>query len=213
MKTLQEQAESMLETIDSADATKKYARLKPEDRALIFRLAARGHLTQAEIAKAVGCDPATVCRTLKLLDTRKEARAILESGAARLADTVVTTDDAGIALKALGKLDVVRDDKADVAGAPAFYIHIGGPPVTIFFDGDVIDASFEVLPPHIGDGPPPPPERRAIHLLRGQTSLSLPDSLGLADVPPHVQITDEARQLLEARAASSAIDVTPRDAA
>jgi ParB-like chromosome segregation protein Spo0J len=112
MKTLQQQATEMLETIDTVEGEKKYARLTPSDRALIFRLAAKGNITQAEIAKAVGCDPSTVTRTLQLLDTRSEARTILESGAARLADTVVKTADAGIALKALGKLDVVREDTA-----------------------------------------------------------------------------------------------------
>jgi ParB-like chromosome segregation protein Spo0J len=110
MKTLQQQATEMLKTIDSVEGEKKYARLTPNDRALIFRLAAKGNITQAEIAKAVGCDPSTVTRTLQLLDTRSEARTILKSGAARLADTVVKTADAGVALKALGKLDVVRED-------------------------------------------------------------------------------------------------------
>jgi len=131
MKTLQQQATEMLETIDSAEGEKKYARLTPSDRALIFRLAAKGHCTQAEIAKAVGCDPSTVTRTLRLLDTRSEARTILESGAARLADTVVKTADAGVALKALGKLDVVRED-----GTPA------GPQIMV-----VLGAAIDPLQP------------------------------------------------------------------
>ncbi|HEU5256531.1 MAG TPA: helix-turn-helix domain-containing protein [Vicinamibacterales bacterium] len=109
--------------IDGVEGEKKYARLTPNDRALILRLAAKGHLTRAEIAKAVGCDPSTVTRTLQLLDTRSEARIILESGAARLADTVVKTADAGIALKALGKLDVVREDSAP--GGPQFTVVLG----------------------------------------------------------------------------------------
>jgi hypothetical protein len=79
---------------------------------MIFRLHAKGHLKQSEIATAVGCDPSTVFRTLALIDTRPEARAIMESGAAQMAQTVVGTKDAGIALKALGKLDVVREDAA-----------------------------------------------------------------------------------------------------
>jgi len=133
MKTLQQQATEMLETIDGE---KKYARLTPNDRALIFRLAAKGNSTQAEIAKAVGCDPSTVTRTLQLLDTRSEARTILESGAARLADTVVKTTDAGIALKALGKLDVVRED-----ATPA------GPQVMVVLGGSVDPLSGRSLSP------------------------------------------------------------------
>src|SRR5262245_57381227 len=136
MKTLQQQATEMLETIDSVEGEKKYARLTPSDRALIFRLAAKGNCTQAEIAKAVGCDPSTVTRTLQLLDTRSEARTILESGAARLADTVVRTTDAGIALKALGKLDVVRED-----GTPA------GPQVMIVLGASVDPLSGRSLSP------------------------------------------------------------------
>jgi ParB-like chromosome segregation protein Spo0J len=136
MKTLQQQATEMLETIDSVEGEKKYARLTPNDRALIFRLAAKGNITQAEIAKAVGCDPSTVTRTLQLLDTRNEARTILESGAARLADTVVKTADAGIALKALAKLDVVRED-----AAPA------GPQVMIVLGASVDPLSGRSLSP------------------------------------------------------------------
>src|SRR5688572_29019749 len=117
MSSLTDDAAAMLETIEAAHSEKKYARLTPNDRALILRLAAKGNISQAEIAKAVGCDPSTVSRTLMLLDTRKEARTILESGAARLADTVVKTDDAAIALKALGKLNVVRDDREANAGS------------------------------------------------------------------------------------------------
>jgi hypothetical protein len=51
---------------------------------MIFRLAAKGHLTQEEIAKAVGCDKSTVCRTLMLIDTRKEARLILGDSCRRI---------------------------------------------------------------------------------------------------------------------------------
>lgn len=116
----------MLETIDAADAEKKHARLTPSDRALIFRLAQKGNITQVEIARAVGCDPATVSRTLRLLDTRQEARMILESGAAKMADTVVNTKDAGIALKALAKVDVVRED-SQAAGNTNFIVVVGQP--------------------------------------------------------------------------------------
>lgn len=89
-------------------------RLKPEDKALIFRLAAKGTTTQAEIARIVGCNESTVSRLLQLMDTRPEARVLLEAGAVKLAQTVVDTDDPSVALKALGKIDVVRDDRAEV---------------------------------------------------------------------------------------------------
>lgn len=127
MKSLQEQAEAMLETIDASDANRKHSKLTPMDRALIFRLHAKGNLQQQEIARAVGCDPATVSRTLKLLDTTKEAAVILKSGAAKLAQTVVDTDDPAIALKALGKLDVVRDDGAGHSIGAGIVINIGMP--------------------------------------------------------------------------------------
>jgi hypothetical protein len=64
---------------------------------------------------------------LKLLDTRKEARTILEAGAAKLAQTVVDTDDAGIALRTLGKLDVVPDDRAGHSIGAGVTIIIGQP--------------------------------------------------------------------------------------
>src|SRR5262245_40735561 len=118
MKTLKQQATEMRETIDSVDGEKKYARLTPSDRALIFRLAAKGHCTKAEIAKAVGCDPSTVTRTLQLLDARSEARTILESGAARLADTVVKTTDAANLERVESKHDQRRRITSDVTALP-----------------------------------------------------------------------------------------------
>ena len=110
VSTLHEDAEALLETIDSAESKKKYARLTPNDRVTIYKLAAKGNITQAKIAEAVGCDPTTVSRALRFVDTRHEARMILESGAAKMADTVVNTKDAKIALNTLGKLDVVREE-------------------------------------------------------------------------------------------------------
>lgn len=109
--SLEEQASALLRKVEDGDTSEPSGstRLAPEDRALILRLAAKGNLAQAEIAKAVGCSQPTVSRVLTMLDTRAEARVILDSGAARLATTVVNTDDAAIALKALGRIDVVRD--------------------------------------------------------------------------------------------------------
>ena len=71
----------------------------------------------SEIARIVRCDDETVARTLdQWADMRPLARRLLESRAAKLAETVAKTKDAGVALKALGKLDVVREDSAP-AGA------------------------------------------------------------------------------------------------
>ena len=66
MKTLQQQATEMLETIDSVEGEKKYARLTPSDRALIFRLAAKGNCTQASpISRGafIGTDERSVRRS------------------------------------------------------------------------------------------------------------------------------------------------------
>ena len=131
MKTLQEQAAMMLETIDASTTEKKYARLTPEDRAMIFRLAAKGHLTQEEIAKAVGCDKSTVCRTLMLIDTRKEARLILESGAAKMAHTVVNTKNAGDALKGLQAIEVVPRDAQAGQGGVQIIVGMPGHPLEL----------------------------------------------------------------------------------
>ena len=181
MSTLQEQAEAMLETIDTTENGKKHARLKPHDRALIFRLAAKGNINQTEIAKAVGCGPATVSRTLRLLDTRKEARTILESGAAKLADTVVNTDDAGIALKALGKLDVVREDKeGDQTIGPVTIV--GGPRIEFvaFQPGDRIVVS--PVPTFGG-----PPEFGVIRKVGAATRfIPLPRDVQCDNLPPDV---------------------------
>jgi hypothetical protein len=127
MSTLQSDAEALLATMPETTDRAAGGKLTAEDRSLILRLAAKGHLTQTQIATAVGCSQATVSRVLALLDTRGEARTILESGAARLAQTIVETDDAGIALRALGKLDVVRDDRAE-AGGPQFIVRYGVAP-------------------------------------------------------------------------------------
>jgi ParB-like chromosome segregation protein Spo0J len=125
MSDLREKASALLARIDEDQEAERAGRLSPSDRALIFRLAAKG-LPQDQIAKIVGCSQPTVSRTLALLDTRTEARTILESGAAKMADTVVNTKDAGIALKALAKVDVVRDD-AHGGGNSNFVLVIGQP--------------------------------------------------------------------------------------
>ena len=109
MTTLREKASALLVQIDQNQEVECSSRLSPSDRVMIFRLAGKGQ-SQAEIARIIGCSQPTVSRTLALIDTRAEARMILESGAAKLAQTVVDTDDPAVALKALGKVDVVRED-------------------------------------------------------------------------------------------------------
>jgi transposase-like protein len=205
---------ALLDRVDAQERERRMGQLEPEDRALILRLAAKGNLTQAEIAKAIGCNQSTVSRVLQLLDTRKEARAILESGAARLADTVVKTDDAGVALKALGKIDVVRDDKAE---GPQVTVFVGCMPAgsPLFFKGDVLEASCEVTPPRIDGGPEPDHgPKNALAVRRGLAMIGLPDGgrdLTLAAIPPDVMVTNEARAILEAHAADAARNVTPHD--
>lgn len=126
MSNLQEKAAALLARIDEGqDVQRRGGSLSPDDRALVLRLGAKG-MPQTEIAKVVGCHQATVSRTLALIDTRTEARMILESGAAKLAQTVVDTDDAAIALKALGKIDVVRED-ANGGSTQNFVLAIGQP--------------------------------------------------------------------------------------
>jgi ParB-like chromosome segregation protein Spo0J len=148
MSDLKEKAAALLARIDDReDVQRRGGSLSPDDRALILRLGAKG-ISQTEIAKVVGCHQATVSRTLALLDTRTEARMILESGAAKLAQTVVDTDDAAIALKALGKVDVVRDD-AHGGGNNNVVLLIGQPgqPIPEGLEPPVIDVT-----PSLSDG-------------------------------------------------------------
>ena len=106
MSDLQEKAAALLARIDDGqDAQRRGGPLSPDDRALILRLGAKG-ISQTQIAKVVGCHQATVSRTL--------------------AQTVVDTDDAAIALKALGKVDVVRADE-NAGGSSNFVLVVGQP--------------------------------------------------------------------------------------
>lgn len=94
------------------DTAKHGKRLTQGQIAMILQLA-NANQTQLEIAQRVGCHPATVARTLdQFVDGRELARKRLENGALKLAATVVNTKDSAVALKALGKLDVVREDQA-----------------------------------------------------------------------------------------------------
>jgi len=92
------------------DTAKHGKRLSLQDQALILQLSEAGKLG-TQIAQIMGVDNATVSRTLKRFgDTRVLARKRLENGALKLTETLLKTTDGGTALKALGKLDVVRDD-------------------------------------------------------------------------------------------------------
>ncbi|MPZ20148.1 MAG: helix-turn-helix domain-containing protein [Luteitalea sp.] len=98
--------------LPATDTAKHGKRLSQKEIALILSLDAAGK-NMSQIAAGVGCDVSTVSRTLsQYTDHRELARKRLEGGALRLAQTVVNTKDAGVALKALGKLDVVREDAA-----------------------------------------------------------------------------------------------------
>jgi hypothetical protein len=198
MTTLQDEAAAMLGRIDAAEAAKRVGELSPEDRAMILRLGAKGNATQQEIAKVVGCNQSTVSRVLAMLDTRKEARTILESGAARLADTVVNTDDAAIALKALGKLDVVRDDKSGADGGDAIVISLGyrfaGSAAEFigFQVGDRIAMACSPIPSL--DGREIEPQLTLERPLGGgaMTSFNIPEDVDLSALPEGVIVADDA---------------------
>ena len=64
-------------------------------------------------------------------DSRPEALALLQGSALQLAATVAETTDPGVALKALGKLDVVRDDHHREAGEGRVIIIVGTPAAPI----------------------------------------------------------------------------------
>jgi DNA-binding MarR family transcriptional regulator len=114
---------ALLEQVDQAqtpvtpqvspnDNSKYGKRLTQQQIGLILQLANAGR-NQPQIAEQLGIDDSTVSRTLaNFSDGRELARKRLEGGALRLAETVIRTKDAATALKALGKLDVVREDQA-----------------------------------------------------------------------------------------------------
>jgi hypothetical protein len=188
VSTLQNHAEALLEKIDQRERTG--GKLQPEDRALILRLAAKGNLSQEEIAKAVGCSQPTVSRVLALLDTRKEARTILESGAARMATNVVDNGDPDLHLKALAKLDVVREDREGAGVNVGPIVIIGAPAQQFdgFRTGDVIVSNG-------GD------ELRVFRDNGGGrgTHFNVPPTSGWSDLPIGVSITEDAQAQLQRR--------------
>jgi hypothetical protein len=83
-----------------------------------------------EIAEVIGCSQATVSRTLDAwVDTRPIARRLLEAGSIKLAQTVINTKNTETALKALGKLDVVREDKQEGGNQLVVMLGSGGGPL------------------------------------------------------------------------------------
>jgi hypothetical protein len=125
-----------------AAATAKHGkRLSTQQIAAILTLASAGK-NNSEIARTVGCDDATVGYHLeKFGDARELARKRLEGGALKLAATVVNTKDAGIALKALGKLDVVREDSGGAGTNVLIAIGQPGQPLAPPALGDALSPS------------------------------------------------------------------------
>lgn len=108
-QALAERSEVQTETIERVGTGR---RLSKRQQALILSLHEQGK-NCVEIGQAIGCAPSTVTRTLDAwVDTRPIARKLLEAGATKLVETVINAKDASTALKALGKLDVVREDQA-----------------------------------------------------------------------------------------------------
>lgn len=87
------------------------SQLTKREISLCLQLAEAGK-TGREIAQVLGVSDSTISRTLETWgDTRPLARRLLEARATQLAQTVVKTKNADVALRALGKLDVVREDQ------------------------------------------------------------------------------------------------------
>jgi DNA-binding MarR family transcriptional regulator len=105
-------------------------RLTMKAMSLIMSLADAGK-TQTEIAQVVGCSVPTVSRTLdNLTDNRALARRQLEAAAPQLVKTIKQSKDAATALRALGKLDVVREDGPQSTANIAVVIGQPGQPLS-----------------------------------------------------------------------------------
>jgi len=92
---------------------------------------------QREIARALNIHQSSVSRTLsKYMGTLLSAKKTLESGARKLAETVVNTQDSSLALKALGRLNVVNDmpDQGGIQviiGSPSNMVDGLAPPILL----------------------------------------------------------------------------------
>jgi DNA-binding CsgD family transcriptional regulator len=116
------------------------AQLTHRKLALLLQLADEGKNT-VEIAKVLGCSDSTVGRTLdKWADSRPIARRLLERKADKLARTVINTKNADVALRALGKLDVVREDQQHSASVTVM-VGINGAPLASPVPPQIIEVS------------------------------------------------------------------------
>ena len=92
---------------------------------------------QREIARALNIHQSSVSRTLsKYMGTLLSAKKTLESGARKLAETVVNTQDSSLALKALGRLNVVNDTPDNggvqvIIGSPSNMVDGLAPPILL----------------------------------------------------------------------------------
>jgi hypothetical protein len=128
-RTLQGEAEKLLQKMSLAPPREPGERLRPEDEARILELAAAG-VTQMEIAAQIGCHQSTVSRTIAVYaDTRGLARKFLEAKAIDVARDLVAAakDRPAQALKLLGKLDVVRDETVGGSDAVQVNVIVGQP--------------------------------------------------------------------------------------
>jgi hypothetical protein len=128
-RTLQGEAEKLLQKMTLVPPREPGERLRPEDEARILELAAAG-VTQIEIAAQIGCHQSTVSRTIAdYADTRGLARKFLEAKALDVARDLVAAakERPAQALKLLGKLDVVRDDAAEGGNESRVVVLVGMP--------------------------------------------------------------------------------------
>jgi predicted XRE-type DNA-binding protein len=92
---------------------------------------------QRQIAEVLNIHQSTVSRTLsKYMGTLLSAKKTLESGARKLAETVVNTEDSSLALKALGRLNVVNDTPDQggiqvIIGSPSNMVDGLAPPILL----------------------------------------------------------------------------------
>ena len=115
---------------------KKLTHLENDRIEQILQLANDGK-NQREIAEALNIHQSSVSRTLsKYMGTLLSAKKTLESGARKLAETVVNTEDSSLALKALGRLNVVNDTPDNggiqvIIGSPSNIVDGLTPPILL----------------------------------------------------------------------------------
>ena len=115
---------------------KKLTALENDRIEQILQLANDGK-NQREIARALNIHQSSVSRTLsKYMGTLLSAKKTLESGARKLAETVVNTQDSSLALKALGRLNVVNDTPDNggiqvIIGSPSNMVDGLAPPILL----------------------------------------------------------------------------------